>query len=109
MGNELSDDNIPTNHESLLMQSSFSKFHLNYKGVEDDNLSDNSKNETKSNSDLNLSTTAQTEYDINKKVPYKIIWREGGEKVTITGNFDSWNQFFNMRKNKDRNYNLKIN
>ena len=108
MGNELSDDNIPTNHESLFLQSSFSKFNLNYKGVEDDELSDNSKNETNSNSDLNLSSTYQNEYEVNKRVPYTFIWREGGEQVTLTGNFASWNQFFNMSKNKDGNFTCTI-
>jgi hypothetical protein len=109
MGNELSDENLNTNHESLLLQSSKSKFNLNYKGVKDDDeLSFDSKNETKSNSDSNLSTTVHTDYETNKRVPYTFIWREGGEQVTLTGNFASWKQFFNMSKNKDGNFTCTI-
>ena len=64
-----------------------------YKGMKTDTekLSHNS-------SDISEKTTEQTVELDDTKIPYTFEWREGGNRVLLTGQFVNWNQFFEMTK-----------
>ena len=77
-----------------------------YKGMK----SDESEKETdrKSSSDISEKTTEQTLEVDEKTVPVEIEWKEGGGRVQLTGSFANWNQFFEMLKDQNGQFKLKL-
>ena len=101
MGNEVSNEG---NEVSLLksnlcgVESSLGCNSESYKGMKTDSTD---KNSNHSNSDISEKTTEQTIEIDDSKIPYTFEWTEGGHRVLLTGQFVSWNQFFEMEKNQN--------
>ena len=82
-----------------------------YKGMKSDtsstkNNKNNKKNlnqESSSSNSSSIDTKTKEETTISKKderIPFKFEWKEGGNKVTITGSFlSNWTVFIEMVKN----------
>ena len=91
-----------------------------YKGMKSDtsstkNNKNNKKNlnqESSSSNSSSIDTKTKEETTISKKderIPFKFEWKEGGNKVTITGSFlSNWTVFIEMVKNPE-NGNFEFN
>ena len=92
-----------------------------YKGMKSENSSAQGKNKhsLKSSSVSNVSeqvsnannnnnnnfTNEENPPPIDDRVPYKFVWKNGGNKVTITGSFlNNWTSFIEMVKNPENNF-----
>ena len=126
MGNEIYyEGKVPQRKSTLNIDRAFSAWAndglLNYKGM-NTSSSDSEKNDNKnnfsSNSDsLSSSSSSQLELDEdtieetqedNSKVPFTFYWKEGGNKVQLTGNFVNWNQYFEMTEYEKGNFKCEI-
>ena len=84
-----------------------------YKGVKSDLSSTQNENTIKSSSSNNISDKKNNDKDTKKdeRIPFKFEWKEGGNKVQITGSFLSkWTMFIEMVKNPEtKNFEFNIN
>ena len=101
MGNEVSNDgpDVNTLNSNLCgVESSLGCTSESYKGMKTDTTD---RNSNPSNSSLSEKSTEQTIEINDSKIPYAFEWSEGGNRVLLTGQFVSWNQFFEMEKNSN--------
>ena len=77
----------------------------------------NTKNTTNNNEEeitsgnLSKATKDRTSMEENEnKVAYEFHWNEGGEKVSVTGTFGNWSEYFSMNKDpKDQIFKCIVN
>ena len=126
MGNEIYyEGKVPQRKSTLNIDRAFSAWAndglLNYKGM-NTSSSDSEKNDNKNNFSSNsdsLSSSSSSQLDLdedtieetqedNSKVPFTFYWKEGGNKVQLTGNFVNWNQYFEMTEYEKGNFKCEI-
>ncbi len=84
-----------------------------YKGLKSDLSSTQNENTIKSSSSNNISekNTNDKETKKDERIPFKFEWKDGGNKVQITGSFlSNWTMFIEMVKNPEtKNFEFNIN
>ena len=69
------------------------------------NVSEQVSNANNNNNNNNNYTNEENPPPIDDRVPYKFVWKNGGNKVTITGSFlNNWTNFIEMVKNPENNF-----
>jgi len=77
------------------------------KSIDDVNMKNDFFNNLNSQKNLNTKNQHSDNPSSNqhKKIFIKIVWKEGGENVFISGNFVNWNQRFYMNR-KDQHFEI---
>ena len=73
------------------------------------NTSNNEEELTSGN--LSKATKDRTSMEeTENKIPYEFFWNEGGVKVSVTGTFGNWSEYFSMTKDpKDQIFKCTVN
>lgn len=102
MGNQPSNSGDNKTKDNINVANSEASYYYvdncsSYKGMKTDTTGGAKSNSCSHTSDK--ATDQETASITEKRVPVKFEWKEGGNKVLITGSFLNWNTFIEMSKN----------